>query len=176
MKKIIFIIVIAFAVLTLAFGAIIFKRLPSFEKINQIANENQNQEDKNNMKLTSPAFENNSFIPAKYTCDGENISPPLRISDVPQDAASLSLIVSDPDAPSGDFKHWILTNIDPKTSEIAEGQIPQGSIVHTNSFGKKEWGGPCPPSGTHHYQFKLSALDSNGQTLEETTLIGLYKR
>jgi Raf kinase inhibitor-like YbhB/YbcL family protein len=176
MRKTIFIIFIAFAVLVLAIGAIIFKRKPNSEKTNQNINKPENQEVKINMKLTSPAFENNSFIPAKYTCDGENISPPLKISDVPEKAISLSLVVSDPDAPSGDFKHWILENIDPKTSEIGEGKTPEGSNTQANGFGKKEWGAPCPPSGTHHYQFKLSALDANGHTLEEATLTGLYKR
>lgn len=111
------------------------------------------------MKITSPSFQENAFIPSKYTCDGENINPPLVISDVSADAKSLALIVDDPDAPVGTFVHWLVWNIPPRVGEIKEGSLPEGSIQGTNDFGKKEYGGPCPPSGTHRYFFRLYALN-----------------
>jgi Raf kinase inhibitor-like YbhB/YbcL family protein len=193
MKKIIFIALAALIILALAAGIIIFKRKPNSEKINSEANTVENQEIKINMKLTSPAFENNSLIPAKYTCDGENVSPPLKISDVPEGTISLALVVDDPDAPAGDWTHWVVWNIDPNLSEIVEGKSPNGAVIGANDFGKREWEGPCPPSGTHHYQFRLYALDTKldispedtknsfsksleGHILQETKLIGLYKK
>ncbi len=146
-----------------------------------------------NMKITSPAFENNQAIPAKYTCDGENVSPPLGISGVPAGAESLVLIADDPDAPRGTWVHWLLWNIDSSTSEIAEGSVPPGAVEGATSFGKPGWGGPCPPSGTHRYFFKLYALDKKlefpasadkaqleqaleGHILERAELVGLYQR
>lgn len=147
----------------------------------------------NNMKLTSSAFNNNQPIPSKYTCDGENVNPPLTILDVPSGTKNLALTVDDPDAPMGTWVHWILWNIDPKTSEIAENSVPAGSIQGMTNFGKPGYGGPCPPSGTHRYFFKLYALDTILSTLssskkedlekafaehvlDKTELIGLYNR
>lgn len=88
------------------------------------------------MKIESPAFQNNQNIPAKYTCDGENISPPLKISGVPENAKSLALIVDDPDAPMCTWIHWVLLNISPATSEIAENSAPAGALELKTSFGK----------------------------------------
>jgi len=113
----------------------------------------------NSMKLTSLAFTNNETIPAKYTCDGEDLSPPLAISEVPPKVKSLALIVDDPDAPAGDWVHWTLWNIKAETAAIEEDTVPQGATEGYTDFGKPGWGGPCPPSGIHHYQFKLYALD-----------------
>jgi Raf kinase inhibitor-like YbhB/YbcL family protein len=110
------------------------------------------------MKLTSSAFEQGKAIPKKYTCDGEDINPPLKIEGVPEGTKSLALIVDDPDAPRGVFAHWIVWNIDPKISQIEENSKP--GIEGINDFGKNSYGGPCPPSGTHHYHFKISALDT----------------
>ena len=110
------------------------------------------------MKITSSAFQQAASIPSKFTCDGANTSPPLQISDVPSEAKSLVLIVDDPDAPSGLFTHWIVWNISPQTSTIAEGSTPKG-VQGTNDFGKSGYGAPCPPSGTHRYYFKIFALD-----------------
>jgi Raf kinase inhibitor-like YbhB/YbcL family protein len=110
-----------------------------------------------NMTISSPAFTNGGNIPSKYTCDGANVSPPLELHDVPATAKSLALIVDDPDAPSGTFTHWFVWNIDPKEKTIAEGaRFPHQGI---NDFGRTGYGGPCPPSGTHRYFFKLFALD-----------------
>jgi hypothetical protein len=110
------------------------------------------------MNVTSAAFQEGANIPSKFSCDGANSSPPLQISDVPSEAKSLVLIVDDPDAPSGLFTHWIVWNISPQTSTIAEGSVPKGA-QGTNDFGKSGYAGPCPPSGTHRYYFKIFALD-----------------
>jgi Raf kinase inhibitor-like YbhB/YbcL family protein len=111
------------------------------------------------MKITSSAFRDGGNIPSKFTCDGADTSPPLRFEATPAEAKGLALIVDDPDAPSGLFTHWIAWNIDPKTSEIAEGSAPSGAAQGKNDFGKSGYGGPCPPSGTHRYFFKVFALD-----------------
>ncbi|MFP4028917.1 MAG: YbhB/YbcL family Raf kinase inhibitor-like protein [Candidatus Brocadiia bacterium] len=110
------------------------------------------------MELSSRAFDDGGMIPSVYTCDGKDISPPLEISDVPPGTESLVLIIDDPDAPAGTWDHWLLWNIPPETQEIPEDTRPQ-STAGTNDFGKREYGGPCPPSGTHTYLFKLYALD-----------------
>ena len=111
------------------------------------------------MKLESPAFSEGERIPQKYTCLGEDINPPLNISHIPEDAKSLALIIDDPDAPVGTFVHWVVWNI-PVADEISENSVPAKAVQGTNDFGKKSYGGPCPPSGTHTYHFKMYALDS----------------
>jgi Raf kinase inhibitor-like YbhB/YbcL family protein len=110
------------------------------------------------MKITSSAFPEGGNIPKQFTCDGADTSPALKIEGTPAEAKSLALIVDDPDAPSGLFTHWIVWNIDPKTAEINEGSAPKG-VQGKNDFGKSGYGGPCPPSGTHRYYFKIFALD-----------------
>jgi Raf kinase inhibitor-like YbhB/YbcL family protein len=110
------------------------------------------------MKITSSAFQESGNIPSKFSCDGADTSPPLQIAGVPPEAKSLVLIVDDPDAPSGLFTHWTAWNISPQTNSIAEGGTPKG-VQGTNDFGKSGYGGPCPPSGTHRYYFKIFALD-----------------
>lgn len=147
------------------------------------------------LQLKSPAFLEQGQIPAKYTCDGYdvNINPLLQISDVPEGTQSIVLIVDDPDTPRGDWTHWLLWNIPAQTSQIVEDEIPVGSVQGKNDFGRNEYGGPCPPSGTHRYQFKLYALDiqlnldvntgkkklekaMQGHILDQALLVGLYKR
>ena len=145
------------------------------------------------MKIESSAFKDNEYIPSKYTCDGVNISPPLGISEVPENAKSLVLIVDDPDAPIKTWVHWTIWNIDPMTSEIAEGSYPKGAVEGMTDFGRTGYGGPCPPFGTHRYFLKLYALDGvlnlissakvkdiekemHGHILDKAQLIGLYKR
>ena len=110
------------------------------------------------MKITSSAFQEGGNIPSKFTCDGGDSSPPLQIAEIPSGAKSLALVVDDPDAPSGLFTHWIVWNISPQTNAIAEGSALKG-VQGTNDFGKSDYGGPCPPSGTHRYYFKIFALD-----------------
>lgn len=144
------------------------------------------------MKIVSSAFENNAKIPAKYTCDGENINPPLSFIDVPENAKSLVLIMDDPDAPRRTFVHWILFNLDPEISEIKENSVPQGALSGKTTIGKVNYIGSCPPSGTHRYFFKLYALDTilnlnnpdketleksiQDHIIEKSELIGLYSR
>ena len=111
------------------------------------------------MKITSPAFQEGGNIPSKFTCDGANVNPPLHIDQVPAGAKSLALIVDDPDAPGGTFVHWLVWNIDPKTTDIGENSVPPTAVQGKNGFGKSGYGGPCPPSGTHRYYFRVYALD-----------------
>jgi len=112
------------------------------------------------ISITSFSFQAGGDIPAKFTCDGTNVSPALQIGGVPNEAKSLVLIVDDPDAPRGLFTHWIIWNIDPKTTRVAENSAPAAGVQGTNDFGKRNYGGPCPPSGTHRYFFKIFALDT----------------
>jgi len=145
------------------------------------------------MKISSSTFANNSFIPSKYTCDGQDINPSLKIENVPAEAKSLVLIVDDPDAPMGTWVHWTVWNINPETTEILENSLPKEAVEGMTDFGKPGYGGPCPPSGTHRYFFKIYALDrilalEKGSSLEKlgeemkdhildkTQLIGLYQR
>jgi len=111
-------------------------------------------------RLSSPAFGEQQRIPEKYTCEGEDVSPPLRIENVPQGAKSLALVLEDPDAPHGTFIHWTLWNVNPRMTSLEEKAEPRESVCGKNSWGHNRYGGPCPPSGTHHYQFRLYALDT----------------
>ncbi|MCU0397299.1 MAG: YbhB/YbcL family Raf kinase inhibitor-like protein [Cyclobacteriaceae bacterium] len=108
------------------------------------------------LKISSEAFTSMGEIPRKYTCEGINISPPLAISGYPEETRSLVLIVEDPDAPGGTWTHWVMWNI-PPVHEIREGEAP--GVQGKNDFGVDVYGGPCPPSGSHHYHFKLYALN-----------------
>ncbi|GFO57137.1 hypothetical protein GMSM_41440 [Geomonas sp. Red276] len=110
------------------------------------------------MNLTSPAFADGQPIPALYTCDGKDASPPLAIQGVPSGTKSLALVVDDPDAPVGTWVHWVVWNIAPGTIEIPAGHAPAEARQGTNSWKKTNYGAPCPPSGTHRYFFKLYAL------------------
>ena len=109
------------------------------------------------LSVESPAFENNKFIPAKYTCDGDDVNPPLVIKGIPEEAKTLVLIVDDPDAPMGTWNHWIVWNIQPR-GKIEENTVP--GIQGVNTARKVSYGGPCPPYGTHRYFFKVYALDT----------------
>ena len=110
------------------------------------------------LKIRSVAFSHGGYIPPRYTCEGEDVNPPLEISDIPENTKSLALIVEDPDAPRGTYDHWIVWNIPPHEA-IKENSHP--GISGRNSFGNRGYGGPCPPSGSHRYFFKVYALDSN---------------
>ncbi len=142
------------------------------------------------LTITSPAFENNGSIPRKYTCDGDDVNPALKVKDIPQGAQTLVLIVDDPDAPMGTWDHWIVWNI-PPTGTIKESSVP--GIEGLNDFNKHSYGGPCPPSGTHRYFFKVYALDAEleldpnsrkedvesameGHILGKGQIVGLYSR
>ncbi len=148
--------------------------------------------------LTSPAFENGAMIPAEYTCDGKNISPPLRWGDVPEKTMSIALIVHDPDAPGGDWLHWTVYDLPPTIHSLPEGMPRSKALI----FGEKQgmtdfktlgYGGPCPPSATHRYYFRIYALDKflyleggasrsdltaamQGHILAEGELMGRYQK
>ncbi len=109
------------------------------------------------LKVSSSAFAHEGAIPIKYTCDGENINPPLDVKDIPEEAKCLVLIVDDPDAPIATWVHWIVWNI-PVTHHIKENEIH--GVQGFNDFQQHHYGGPCPPSGTHRYFFKVYALDA----------------
>ena len=150
------------------------------------------------MKLTSSDFQQGGGIPSRYTCDGQNVSPPLAWEDVPAVAKSLALISDDPDAPMGTWVHWVLWNLPPDTRQLGEGfptgaTLPDGAMQGTTDFGRTGYGGPCPPSGAHRYFFKLYALDAmlslkpgstkaqleaamNGHILAQAELMGTYQR
>jgi Raf kinase inhibitor-like YbhB/YbcL family protein len=140
--------------------------------------------------VTSPAFSNKTRIPSNYTCHGEDVNPQLNIENIPDGTKSLVLIVDDPDCPIGDWVHWIVWNIKP-TNIIKEDSVPGAEGM--NDFSKHTYGGPCPPSGTHRYFFKVYALDTIlslgihtqkrelekamvGHILAKGELIGLYSR
>lgn len=110
------------------------------------------------LTIKSPAFEHGKLIPKKYTCDGQDITPPLTIEGIPKEAKTLVLAVDDPDASSGTFDHWIVWNIPASTSKIGENTVP--GTEGLNSARQQGYMGPCPPSGTHRYFFKVYALDT----------------
>jgi hypothetical protein len=109
--------------------------------------------------VSSQGFTNNGPIPSEYTCDGRNISPPLSWSQVPATTKSIAVVVDDPDAPRGTFTHWIVTGIPPKTTSLGKQMLPTGAVAAKNDMGIAGYSGPCPPSGRHHYRFRVFALD-----------------
>jgi Raf kinase inhibitor-like YbhB/YbcL family protein len=109
--------------------------------------------------VTSSAFAHDEAIPVVYSCAGQNISPPLAWSGVPNDAREVAVVVDDPDAPRGTFTHWILYGLPPSTSSLDENSTPVEAKQAKNSAGRAAYAGPCPPSGTHHYRFTVFALD-----------------
>ncbi len=116
------------------------------------------------MKLISKAFEHQDFIPSRFTCDGQNISPALNWTSPPAATKSLALICDDPDAPGKTWVHWVIYNLPPSTCSLSEAiavgsKTPEGGLQGINDFQKLAYGGPCPPGGTHRYFFKLYALD-----------------
>jgi Raf kinase inhibitor-like YbhB/YbcL family protein len=159
-----------------------------------------NRERSREMTITveSSAFQEGGMIPSKYTCDGQDISPPLAWTGVPETAKSIALIADDPDAPMGTWVHWVMWNVPPNVHELAENvakdpELPDGSRQGMTDFKRPGYGGPCPPSGTHRYYFKIYALDKkldlpgstkkadllkamDGHVLAEGQLMGKYKR
>jgi len=148
--------------------------------------------------LTSPAFEQGGAIPLRYSCDGEDLSPPLQWSDPPAGTGSFVLICDDPDAPIGTWVHWVVYNLPASSRELPEGIGSDGGFPDTGLHGRNSWkradyGGPCPPSGTHRYFFHLYAVDSQlvldqaatkeqvlreiaGHVLGEAELMGTFRR
>ncbi len=150
------------------------------------------------MEISSSAFNQGEMIPKKYSCDGQDISPPLKFVDVPGNSTSLVLISDDPDAPMGTWVHWVVYNLAADTENLPENVSSsdlkdRGAKLGMTSFGRPGYGGPCPPGGTHRYFFKLYALDISlslsdgaakqevlaameGHILAETELMGKYRR
>ena len=150
------------------------------------------------INITSTAFDKDGLIPPKYTCDGDDISPPLQWENLPEETKSIALISDDPDAPVGTWVHWIIYNLPGETRELAENIPPESTMANgtkqgITDFGRIGYGGPCPPSGTHRYFFKIYALDTqldlaaganksqlleamNGHVLAQGQIIGKYKR
>lgn len=142
--------------------------------------------------LSTPAFTNGGAIPAKYTCDGDDMSPPLALDNAPQGTLTYAVIVEDPDAPAGTWDHWVVFNIPVEHTRLGEGEVPPGT-EGTNSAGGTHFHGPCPPDGTHRYFFRAYALDTNlrlapgvrkqevleamkGHVLATAELTGVYER
>ena len=150
------------------------------------------------MELTSQAFENGARIPSRYTCDGENIHPPLEIKDIPEGVHSLVLVVEDPDVPlhlrqDGLWIHWVVFDIEPKDQHVEEGVGFSTGKEALTTYGKPGFGGPCPPDREHRYFFRLYALDTKlgldeqvtkfdienamqGHVIEKVELMGRYER
>ena len=148
--------------------------------------------------LSSTAFANGKPIPARYTCDGEDISPPLQWNEPPTGTRSFALVMDDPDAPMGTWVHWVLFDLPPESRALPEavpsqGTLADGSRHGLNSWGRTDYGGPCPPRGTHRYYFRLYALDAplglavgasreevlaamSGHVLAQAELMGTYSR
>jgi Raf kinase inhibitor-like YbhB/YbcL family protein len=143
------------------------------------------------MKLKSKEFENNGNIPSQFTCDGRDVSPQLSWEDVPNETKSFALSVTDPDCPGKTWIHWLVHDIPENLREIEQGNLPVQAKEVVNDFGKKSYGGPCPPSGTHRYFFTLYALNTEHltdlnkrnffdkvekHTIQKAAIKGLYKR
>lgn len=147
------------------------------------------------LTVRSEAFEDGESLPKRYTCDGEEVSPPLEWADVPEDATEVVLLVTDPDAPNGEFAHWVVSGLDPAAGGLDEGQLPENAVEGTNDFDERGYGAPCPPTEdtAHRYVFALYAVDEPldmepgasvdqiRDTLEETALaegelVGTYTR
>jgi Raf kinase inhibitor-like YbhB/YbcL family protein len=144
------------------------------------------------LTLSSPAFQNGDELPQKYTCDANEVNPELDIAGLPSGTESLALILEDPDAPDGTYTHWIVFNIDPATTNIAENSVPEGAFEGSSSDQRATYMPPCPPEGSHKYIFKLFALDTmiegnhelngealysamEGHILEQTELMTTYE-
>lgn len=110
--------------------------------------------------VTTSAFQADQAIPAKFTCNGSNVSPPLSWQGLPANTKSTALVVDDPDARHGPYTHWVVLDIPTSTTSVAEGSVPAGGKQAQNSAGNAAYTGPCPPSGTHHYRFTIYALSA----------------
>ncbi len=179
-------------VLLLAITALFFRHYNQ-RSANSVVPINTQNNIQKSMIISSSAFAEGQTIPKKYTCDGDGVNPPLEFKDVPAEAKSLALIIDDPDAPVGTWTHWILWNISPLTTSIAENSVPTEALQGKTSSGQNNYGGPCPPSGQHRYFFKIYALDTmlkiptrstadeliqamSGHIISQAELMGKYGR
>jgi Raf kinase inhibitor-like YbhB/YbcL family protein len=190
MQKLIIVLVL------IAGAAIVLIRLSQYANIPANRSLISDQIKNSSMLITSPSFKNDESIPVKFSCDGGDMNPELQIQNVPAGAKSLALIVDDPDATRGrTFTHWLVWNIDPKTTLIKEESVPPGAVEGTNDFPRVGYGGPCPPHGSkpHHYHLTLYALSAildlspgadkaqleteiEKNLITKTELIGLFQR
>lgn len=158
----------------------------------QIPPEQKSEVSEMAFSIRSPGFQDKGNIPEKYTCQGDDINPSLIFVRVPANAKSIALIMDDPDAPVGTWVHWLMWNI-PVDANIDEDSVPLGAVQGKNSWGRNDYGGPCPPSGTHRYFFRAYALDTllsldessgraeleeamQGHIIAEFRIIGLYRK
>lgn len=182
---------------TLILAAISALLLCSCKKTKQPDSETE-KGGKMQIKITSSAFEDGALIPPKYTCDAEDVSPPLQWDQPGENTKSIALICDDPDAPAGTWVHWVLYNLPPDTTQLPENIPPDKTLTNqanqgTNDFRRIGYGGPCPPGGTHRYFFKIYALDTivdlspgatksqlldaaGGHIIATGELMGKYKR
>lgn len=143
------------------------------------------------LTVKSTAFGDGGAIPADFTCEGAGVAPPISWSTPPGGTKSIALVVDDPDAPKGDFTHWFVTGISPATTTIDRGETPRGAMSQLNDERKGGYTPPCPPSGTHHYHFRVYALDiklpmamtradldvqMRGHILAQGELVGTYEK
>jgi Raf kinase inhibitor-like YbhB/YbcL family protein len=185
-KILLFLGVVCIAFIT---GNYIYK---NYLKINPEKISDPAQSDKS-FKINIPAFISDGNITAKYTCDGVNISPEIRIINTPKTAKSLVILIDDKDTPSGTWVHWLVWNIAPDTTVIPENSMPAGAVTGKNGFGKNTYGGPCPPERIHHYLFTVYALDNylllpegsqkndvitamNTHVIGQANYVGIYSR
>ncbi len=190
----------AFATLSLVVTVMLALVACSDEDETDSTPDNSVQEGQTTMtfEITSTAFEDGQAIPARYTCTGEDISPPLALSNIPDGTASIALIMDDPDAPGRTWVHWVVFNLPGDTTTIPEavtsaGDLPGSAIQGKNTWGRNDYGGPCPPRGEHRYFFKAYALDTmlaldtsatkadvlaamEGHILAEAQLMGTYEK
>ena len=141
------------------------------------------------MRIESSDFKDNGFLPKKFTCDGENVPPHLKWKDFPEKTKSFALTIRDPDAPSGDFKHWLVFDI-PKDVHEIKNSLPENAREIENDSGERSYMGPCPPSGVHKYIFSIFALDVENlaagrddffgklekHKIDSAKIVGLYER
>jgi Raf kinase inhibitor-like YbhB/YbcL family protein len=172
---------------------VLFFSLIMICSVQEAAGRMKNKMQKNNFTLVSSAFKHGDMIPKQYTCDGKNISPDLSWSNAPENTKSFALIVDDPDAPAKIWVHWIVYNIPVSLTSIPSDADTSNFALGITDFGNTQYGGPCPPSGTHKYRFTLYALDTTlpkegsvtkaallglmeGHIVAQTTLMGTYRK
>lgn len=151
--------------------------------------------DAEELVVRSDAFADEGTIPERYTCDGEDVSPPLAWDRIPEEAAEVAIVVTDPDAPESPFVHWVVVGLDPGDGELEEGTVPAEAVEGSNDFGDQGYGGPCPPTGdpAHRYVFTVYAADAplrlepgapadevntalQGRVVARGRLVGTYRR
>ena len=186
-------VIVSFIIIAILIGFVFARFFGSKTRVYTSQNPGQSSLKATSMTISSPAFALGQAIPKKYSCEGDGVNPPLVIKDVPAGAGSLALIMDDPDAPMGTWTHWVMWNIPANVMQIAENSVPSGAVQGQASSGQNNYGGPCPPSGTHRYYFRLYALPGklnissfsdvevlrkalSGSTVAEAEYMGTYTK